>query len=231
MAATSTGSGHDVGRGIGDGMRTVVMISGGGTNLQAIINEVLAGQLPIELRAVVSDRPGVLGLDRAEKAGIPTKVVDYQRSGDRASAEAELDATLEALAPELIVLAGFMRILPTSIVAAYPGRMLNIHPSLLPKFRGLHTYRRAIDAGEEWHGSTVHFVIPELDAGPSIIQYRVAISADETETSLQARVQQGEYLIYPRAVEWLAAGRLQLRGEEVWLDGLPLEEPVIIDGE
>jgi len=212
-------------------MNTVVMISGGGTNLQAIINEVLAGELPIELRAVVSDRPGVLGLDRAEKAGVPTHVVDYRRSDDRADAERQLAATLAALAPELIVLAGFMRILPTPIVAAYPGRMLNIHPSLLPKFRGLHTYQRAIDAGEEWHGSTVHFVIPELDAGPPIIQYRVAIRPGETASSLQARVQQGEYLIYPRAVRWLASGRLRLSDDEVWLDGLPLEQPVVIDGD
>jgi len=217
--------------GIGAGMNTVVMISGGGTNLQAIINEALAGDLPIQLRAVVSDRPGVLGLDRAEKAGVPTHVVDYGRSNDRAAAERQLAATLAALGPELIVLAGFMRILPTPIVAAYPGRMLNIHPSLLPKFRGLNTYRRALDAGEEWHGSTVHFVIPELDAGPPIIQYRVAIRPDETESSLQARVQQGEYLIYPRAVGWLASGRLRLRDHEVWLDGLPLHEPVVIDGD
>lgn len=214
---------------IGHGMRTVVMISGGGTNLQAIINETLAGQVPIELCAVISDRPGVLGLERAERAGIPTRVVDYREFGERAAAERELATTLGDLAPEMIVLAGFMRILPTAIVEAHTGRMLNIHPSLLPKYRGLDTYRRAIAAGDRWHGTTVHFVIPELDAGPSIIQYRVAINADETETSLQARVQQGEYLIYPRAVGWLASGRLSLRGDEVWLDGLPLEEPVIVD--
>lgn len=215
--------------GIGTGMRTVVMISGGGTNLQAIINEVLAGGLPIELRAVVCDRPGVLGLERAEQAGVPTCVIDYVQIGERARAEAELAATLEGLSPELVVLAGFMRILPDTIVDTYRGRMLNIHPSLLPKFRGLNTHRRALDAGERWHGSTVHFVIPALDAGPSIIQYRVAIHADETEASLQERVQQGEYLIYPRAIGWLASGRLRLRDDEAWLDGLPLDEPVRVD--
>lgn len=215
--------------GIGLGARTVVMISGGGTNLQAIINETLAGELPINLFAVVSDRPGVLGLDRAEKAGIPTHVVDYRGIGEREAAERELSRTLDELDPELIVLAGFMRILPTPVVERHAGRMLNIHPSLLPKFRGLNTYRRALDAGEEWHGTTVHFVIPELDAGPPIIQYRVRIHPDETETSLQSRVQQGEYLIYPRAVGWFGAGRLRLRDGEVWLDGLPLAEPVVID--
>jgi phosphoribosylglycinamide formyltransferase-1 len=215
--------------GIGRGARTVVMISGGGTNLQAIINETLAGELPINLFAVVSDRPGVLGLDRAEKAGIPTHVVDYRAIGKREDAERELSRTLDELDPELIVLAGFMRILPTRVVERHAGRMLNIHPSLLPKFRGLNTYRRALDAGEEWHGTTVHFVIPELDAGPPIIQYRVRIHPDETETSLQSRVQQGEYLIYPRAVGWFGAGRLRLRDDEVWLDGLPLAEPVVID--
>jgi len=215
--------------GIGTGPRTVVMISGGGTNLQAIINEVEAGEAPINLCAVVCDRAGVLGLERAERAGIPTRVVDYADLGDRDRAERRLAECLRDINPELVVLAGFMRILPMAIVEAFTGRMLNIHPSLLPKFRGLNTYRRAVDAGERWHGSTVHFVIPELDAGPSIIQYRVAVRPDETVTSLQARVQQGEYLIYPRAVGWFGAGRLRLRDGEVWLDGLPLSEPVVID--
>ncbi|MGI9341888.1 MAG: phosphoribosylglycinamide formyltransferase [Gammaproteobacteria bacterium] len=215
--------------GIGTGPRTVVMISGGGTNLQAIINEVEAGEVPINLCAVVCDRAGVLGLERAERAGIPTHVVDYADIDDRDRAERRLAECLRDIDPELVVLAGFMRILPTAIVEAFTGRMLNIHPSLLPKFRGLNTYRRAVDAGERWHGTTVHFVIPELDAGPSIIQYRVAVHPDETVTSLQARVQQGEYLIYPRAVGWFGAGRLRLRDGEVWLDGLPLSEPVVID--
>ena len=217
------------GAGIGRGKRTVVMISGGGTNLQAIINEIQSSDLSVNLRAVVSDRPGVLGLERAVKAGIPTRIVDYRLLAKRDVAERELEAALEEFDPELIVLAGFMRILPDSIVERFDGRMLNIHPSLLPKFRGLDTYRRAIEAGETHHGSTVHFVIPELDAGPPIIQYRVRIQPDETETSLQARVQQGEYLIYPQAVGWFGAGRLRLENGEVWLDGLPLPEPVVID--
>ena len=215
--------------GIGSGMRTVVLISGGGTNLQAIINQARSGDLAVNLHAVISDHDGVLGLERAEREGIPTHVLDYGAYPDRAAAERALAALLTELDTELIVLAGFMRILPDEIVAAYTGRMLNIHPSLLPKYRGLHTYRRALENGDKWHGSTVHFVTPELDAGPSIIQYRVKIHTDETETSLQTRVQQGEYLVYPRAVGWIAEGRLHLRDDEVWLDGLPLAEPVVID--
>lgn len=208
-------------------MRTIVLVSGGGTNLQAIINEIRSGELKINLCAVISDRPGVLGLERADKAGIPTSVIDYSDHDERTDADTALAAQIATFSPELIVLAGFMRILPTELVQRYEGRMLNIHPSLLPKYRGLHTYRRAIEAGDSHHGSTVHFVTPELDAGPSIIQYRVPIHADETETSLAARVQQGEYLIYPRAIRWCADGRLRLDKGKVWLDGLPLDEPII----
>ena len=215
--------------GRGERLRTTVLISGGGTNLQAIINQVVSGELRIELQAVISDRPGVLGLDRAEKAAIPTRTVDYSKFTSRAEAEQALSTTLRKLEPDLLVLAGFMHILPAPLVTEYCGRMLNIHPSLLPKFRGLDTYRRAIQAKEAWHGSTVHFVTPELDAGPSIIQYRVRIKPDETELSLSARVQQGEYIIYPRAISWIADRRLQLKNDEVWLDGLPLSEPIIIE--
>lgn len=215
--------------GIGSGTRTVVLVSGGGTNLQAIINEIRSGELAINLCGVISDRAGILGLERADKTGIPTRVIDYTKFARRADADAALAAELAAIAPDLVVLAGFMRILTDELVQQYPGRMLNIHPSLLPKYRGLHTYRRALEAGDNQHGSTVHFVTPELDAGPSIIQYRVPIHAGETETSLAARVQQGEYLIYPRAIRWFADGRLRLDDGEVWLDGLPLTEPVILN--
>jgi phosphoribosylglycinamide formyltransferase 1 len=215
--------------GLGNGMRTVVLVSGGGTNLQAIINEIQSGELAINLCGVLSDRPGILGLERAEKALIPTHVVDYRGFAVRSDADASLTAVLAEIKPELVVLAGFMHILPDTIVQQYAGRMLNIHPSLLPKYRGLHTYRRAIEAGDSHHGSTVHFVIPELDAGPSIIQYRVPIHDDETETSLANRIQQGEYLIYPKVIRWFAEGRLRLTDGEVWLDGLPLTDPAIVN--
>jgi len=215
--------------GIGEGLRATVLISGGGTNLQAIINQVASGELHINLHTVVSDRPGILGLERAEKAGIPTRTVDYAKFDSRSAAEQALAEGLSDIEPDLLILAGFMRILPAPLVAEYRGRMLNIHPSLLPKFRGLDTYHRALKAKETWHGSTVHFVTPELDAGPSIIQYKVRIHPDETEQSLSTRVQQGEYIIYPRAIGWIADGRLRLKDDEVWLDGLPLVDPVFIE--
>ena len=217
------------GVGIGEGLRTAVLISGGGTNLQAIINQVGSGELRLNLQAVVSDRPGILGLERADKAGIPVRVVDYTKYTRRTDAEHALSAALHELEADLLVLAGFMRILPATLVTEFHGRMLNIHPSLLPKFRGLDTYRRAIQAKETWHGSTVHYVTPQLDAGPSIIQYKVRIQPDETELSLSTRVQQGEYIIYPRAIGWIAEGRLQLKNDEVWLDGLPLGEPIVLE--
>ncbi|MAF83484.1 MAG: phosphoribosylglycinamide formyltransferase [Chromatiales bacterium] len=210
-------------------IRTVILISGSGTNLQAIINEVRSGELEINLCAVISDRPGIQGLERAEQAGIPTRVVDYQKFEQRADADTALGRELESTAPDLVILAGFMRILPAEIVTRYRGHMLNIHPSLLPKYRGLHTYRRAIEAGDSHHGSTVHFVTAELDAGPAIVQYRVPINANETEASLAARVQQGEYLIYPRAICWFAEGRLRLYDGDVWLDNHRQTQPAILN--
>lgn len=211
------------------GPRTAVLVSGGGTNLQAIIDRQAAGDLPVSLVGVLSDRPGVRALERAAAAGIPALTVDYAAFAGRAAFDAELLATLERLAPEIVVLAGFMRILPAATVQRWAGRMLNVHPSLLPLYPGLHTYRRALAAGDAWHGSTVHFVTPELDAGPAIIRYRVRIRPGETEQSLARRVQQGEYLVYPRAIGWLATGRLALREGRAWLDGEPLAAPVTVD--
>lgn len=211
--------------------RGVVLVSGDGSNLQAIIDEARRGALGVTLAGVVSDRPGVRALDRARQAGIPATVVDYSAAGSRASFGAELAAALAALRPDIVVLAGFMRILPDALVAAYQGRMLNVHPSLLPKYPGLDTYRRALAAGDPSHGSTVHFVIPELDAGPTIIQYRVPIRAGDTVDSLKARIQRGEHEVYPRAIAWLAAGRVALRDGATWLDGMPLASPVLVDEE
>jgi phosphoribosylglycinamide formyltransferase-1 len=215
--------------GIGTGPRTAVLVSGGGTNLQAIIDRVAAGTLPVNLAEVLSDNPRARGLERAARAGIPTCTVDYAGHASRTLAEAALLAELERLAPDLVVLAGFMRILPDALVERFTGRMLNVHPSLLPKFRGLHTFRRVLAAGDAWHGSTVHFVVPALDAGPAIIQYWIPVGAADTEDSLKRRVQRGEYLIYPRAIEWFAAGRLILRDDAAWLDGQRLDAPVRVD--
>ena len=210
-------------------LRTAVLISGSGTNLQAIIDAMKAGRLPIDLCAVLSDQPQAQGLQRAGQAGIPAVTIDYRAFADRREAERALHERLAALEPELVVLAGFMRILPDELVEDFEGRMLNIHPSLLPKYRGLHTFRRVLEAGDRVHGSTVHFVVPELDAGPSIIQYRLPIRPGDTEDTLKQRVQRGEYLIYPRAIDWFARGRLKLEDGAAWLDGKRLESPVIVE--
>jgi phosphoribosylglycinamide formyltransferase-1 len=217
--------------GIGSGPRTVVLVSGSGTNLQAIIEQVTSGQLAIHLCAVVSDQPRAFGLERARRAGIPDFEVPYRGTEYRPEWHEALSATLRTLQPDVVALAGFMRILPARLVQRFEGRMLNVHPSLLPKYRGLHTYRRVLEAGDQWHGSTVHFVIPALDAGPAIIQYRVRVSAEDTEATLANRVRRGEYIIYPRAIGWLAARQLRLVAGDAWLDGSRLDAPLIVEEE
>jgi len=207
--------------------RTVVLVSGDGSNLQAILDHCRSGALDITVVGVISDRPGARALERATRAGIPALTVDYAMAGSPSAFASGLAATLADLKPDLLVLAGFMRILDTELVEKFRGRMLNVHPSLLPKFPGLHTYRRALDAGEREHGATVHFVIPELDAGPGILQYRVRIRSGDTETSLRERVRAGEHLIYPRAIAWVAAGRAVLKDGAVWLDGVQMAQPVV----
>ncbi len=211
--------------------RAVVLVSGDGSNLQAIIDANRHGALDLVIAGVLSDRPGARALERARLAGIPAEAIDYATAPDRATFAARLAARIDGLCPDIVILAGFMRILPDTLVAAYAGHMLNVHPSLLPKYPGLHTYRRALAAGEQEHGSTVHFVIPELDAGPGIIQFRVPVRPADTEDSLRERVQAGEHLIYPRAIAWLAAGRVMLRDGATWLDGERLAAPVVVDGE
>ena len=210
-------------------LRVAVLISGSGTNLQAIIDANVNGELGIEIVGVISDRPAAFGLQRATAAGIPAVPIDFKACADRADYDEQLEQALDRLAPDLVVLAGYMRILRTSTVNRYRGRMLNIHPSLLPAYPGLNTYARALEADEDWHGTTVHFVTPELDAGPAILQYRVRIRADETEAELRERVQRGEYMIYPEAIKWFAAARVAMRDGAVVLDGKPLAEPVVID--
>ena len=208
--------------------RTVVLVSGDGSNLQAILDQCRSGALDIIVVGVISDRSAARALERATRAGIPALTVDYSAAGSRSVFDTGLATTLADLQPDLLVLAGFMRILSTELVEKFRGRMLNVHPSLLPKFPGLHTYRRALEAGERDHGATVHFVIPELDAGPGILQYRVPIRRGDTEASLRERVRAGEHLIYPRAIAWVAAGRALLKDGAVWLDGVRLEQPVVV---
>ena len=207
----------------------VVLISGGGTNLQALIDAQRADDCPYAVAAVVSNRPDAFGLERAARAGIPTETVDHTRFPDRAPFEDALAAAVDRHAPGLVALAGFMRILTPAFVARYRGRLLNIHPSLLPRFRGLHTHRRALEAGERVHGATVHFVTEELDGGPRILQAQVPVHPDDTPEVLAARVLAREHRIYPLVVRWFAAGRLRLGAAGAELDGATLTEPLQLD--
>lgn len=204
--------------------RVVVLISGSGSNLQAIIDQTESGELPVKICAVISNKDSVQGLERAEKHGIPAIVLDHRLFPSRETFDQRLQEIIDTQAPDIVVLAGFMRILTPEFTRHYEGKMLNIHPSLLPKYTGLHTHRRAIEAGDSEHGVTVHFVTAELDGGPSIIQARVAIDSGETEDSLAKKVLQQEHQIYPLAVKWLAEGRLKMQKGKSWLDGEALTE-------
>lgn len=201
----------------------VVLISGGGSNLQALIDAQLAGTLPIEIRAVISNRANAFGLQRAERAGLTTRVLGHRDFATREAYDAALLALIDGFAPGLVVLAGFMRILTPVFVARFQGRLLNIHPSLLPKFPGLHTHQRAIDDGETEHGASVHFVTDELDGGPVVLQARVPVLPGDDAETLAARVLEQEHCIYPLAVRWFADGRLRLGADGCpLLDGEPL---------
>jgi phosphoribosylglycinamide formyltransferase-1 len=207
-------------------LRTVVLVSGGGTNLQAIIDSQKRGQLNIELALVLSDKPQAYGLVRAQQAGIDSACVLPAEHTDCESFDRAVLRQLDRYRPDLVLLAGFMRILTPAFVARYPGRLLNIHPSLLPKFAGLHTHRRALEAGERWHGSTVHYVTEVLDGGPRIIQGRVPVSPDDDVDRLAQRVLAVEHRIYPEAVRLIGEGRVRFADGAAWLDGNRLDEPL-----
>ena len=208
-----------------DALPVVVLISGNGSNLQALI-DAAAHAAPFRIHAVISNRPGVYGLQRASAAGIPTRVVDHKTFPDRASFDTELAAVIAEYAPRLVILAGFMRILTDAFVARFAGHMLNIHPSLLPAFQGLHTHRRALEEGVAQHGASVHFVTSELDGGPVIAQARVPVLAGDTEAELASRVLQREHELLPRVVTWFAQGKLALRDGQVWFEDSPLQAPM-----
>lgn len=210
-------------------LSVVILISGRGSNMRTIAELAAKGDLPIAVSAVISDKADAAGLATAASMGIPARTLSPKAFADRAAYDAALAALVAEYRPGLVVLAGFMRILTTNFIAPFAGRILNIHPSLLPKYPGLHTHRRALDARDESHGVSVHFVTEELDGGPAIIQACVEVRGDDTEASLSARVQRQEHSIYPQAIDWFARGRLQLRGERVWLDGKPLAKPVMVD--
>ncbi|RWR00813.1 phosphoribosylglycinamide formyltransferase [[Pantoea] beijingensis] len=198
--------------------KIVVLVSGNGSNLQAIIDACQQGRINGSLAAVFSNKAGVFGLQRASQAGIPAHALSPSQFSDRIAFDRQLMREIDAYAPDLIVLAGYMRILSPDFVAHYQGRMLNIHPSLLPKYPGLHTHRQAIENGDEEHGTSVHFVTDELDGGPVILQARVPIFADDSEAEVIARVQHQEHAIYPLVIDWFMTGRLAMRDRAAWLD-------------
>ncbi len=204
-------------------MQIVVLISGSGSNLQAIIDACENGTIDGSIAAVISNRPDVKGLARAEKHGLTTHTLDHKAFDSREKFDQALAQLIDSYSPDLVILAGFMRILTPAFTQHYLGRMLNIHPSLLPKYPGLHTHQRAIEAGDTEHGVTVHFVTAELDGGPTIIQARVPVHADDTEATLAARVLEQEHRIYPQAAAWFCQGRLQLRNNQAWLDNKLIE--------
>ena len=199
----------------------VVLISGSGSNLQALIDST-GPDNPARICAVISNRADAYGLTRAAKAGIPTRVLDHKQFADRESYDRVLMQSIDGFNAQLVVLAGFMRILSAGFVGHYQGRLVNIHPSLLPKLKGLHTHQRALEAGEVEHGCSVHFVTEELDGGPLVLQSIVAINNNDTAESLAQRVHTQEHLIYPLAVRWFAEGRLRLGTAGAELDGQPL---------
>ncbi|MDH1731363.1 phosphoribosylglycinamide formyltransferase [Pseudomonas chengduensis] len=200
----------------------VVLISGSGSNLQALIDSVAHDGNPTRIAAVICNRAGAYGLERAKQAGIATELLDHKQFDGREAFDAALIQAIDAHQPDLVVLAGFMRILTPGFVQHYAGRLLNIHPSLLPKHKGLHTHQRAIEAGDSEHGCSVHFVTEELDGGPLVVQAVLPVMADDTAESLAQRVHQQEHQIYPLAVRWFAEGRLRLGAQGAMLDGQPL---------
>ncbi len=202
----------------------VILISGRGTNLQAIIDEARADHLPIDIRAVISSNPDAAGLKPARAAELHTEVVNHRTHPTRAAFEQALAQAIDRHHPKLVALAGFMRILGREFIQHYHGRLINIHPSLLPKYPGLDTHTRALAAGETQHGASVHFVTPDVDTGPVILQAAVPVLPGDTSRTLAERVLGEEHRIYPLAIRWFAEGRLTLRDGRALLDGKPCPE-------
>ncbi|TLU68212.1 phosphoribosylglycinamide formyltransferase [Enterobacter sp. MF024] len=200
----------------------VVLISGNGSNLQAIIDACKQKKINGTLRAVFSNKADAYGLERARDAGIAVHALSASQFASREAFDCELVQEIDAYAPDVVVLAGYMRILSPAFVAHYAGRLLNIHPSLLPKYPGLNTHRQVLDNGDEEHGTSVHFVTDELDGGPVILQAKVPVFAGDSEEDVTARVQAQEHAIYPLVVSWFVDGRLEMRDGAAWLDGAPL---------
>lgn len=203
----------------------VVLISGNGSNLQAIIDACQQKKINGTISAVFSNKAEAFGLERAREAGIPAHTLTASQFASHEAFDRELMLEIDAYAPDLVVLAGYMRILSPPFVAHYRGRLINIHPSLLPKYPGLHTHRQALENGDEVHGTSVHFVTDELDGGPVILQATVPVFEGDNEDDVMARVQAQEHAIYPLVVSWFIAGRLAMHDNKAWFDGkrLPVQ--------
>lgn len=199
--------------------KIVVLVSGQGSNLQALIDACQQGRIAATIVAVFSNNAQAYGLQRAEEAGIAAQALDAKDFADREAFDAALAQAIDQYQPDLVVLAGYMRILSNAFVQRYAGRMLNIHPSLLPKYPGLHTHRQAIDNGDAEHGTSVHFVTEQLDGGPVILQAKVPIFPGDEEDEVIERVQTQEHTLYPLVVSWFIEGRLAMRDNAAWLDG------------
>src|SRR5262245_12117266 len=209
-------------------LRVVALVSGRGSNLRAIVDSARAGQISIDLRAVISDRSECAAIAWARSEGYPTHVARPVDFVDREAYDVAVTDLVARYEPELVVLAGFMRILGPAFVNRFIGRTLNIHPSLLPKHRGLSTHRRVLEAGDREHGASVHFVTLDLDGGPVVLQSRVPVLPGDDEAKLAARVLEQEHVIYPKCIGWFASERLRYRNGGAWLDGRLLDSPVIM---
>ncbi len=214
-------------------LKLAVLISGRGSNMLAIARACAPARIPAVVAAVIADVPEAGGLALARRAGLQTVLVDRHSLPGRQAFEGALAAAVRSSGSELVVLAGFMRILSAEFVAGFAGRMLNIHPSLLPLYPGLHTHERVLAAGERFHGASVHYVTAELDGGPVVLQSRIPVRSGESPAALSARVQSTEHIIYPRVIGWIAERRLEWHDGQPQLDGRPLTQPVVevFDGE
>jgi len=204
-------------------LRIVVLISGNGSNLQAIIDDIHDDEIEAEVVAVISDKKDAYGLQRAQQAGIDAITLENTDCPSREEYDAQLQKIIDQYQPNLVALAGFMRILSDEFVNHFQGKLINIHPSLLPKYQGLNTHQRVIDAGDKHHGASVHFVIPELDAGPLILQAEVPIHEGDTADELAQRVHKEEHIIYPLVIKWFAEGRVEMKNNRTFKDGKELK--------
>ena len=210
-------------------IKLAVLISGSGSNLQAIIDAIESGRLQAQICGVISNRPQAFGLQRAQQHGIKAIALDHTAFASREQFDIELQKNIDALDVDYIVLAGYMRILSARIIEHFYPRMLNIHPSLLPKYQGLHTHQRALDNGDKEHGVSIHVVTPELDAGPVIIQGKFTIDAEDDADSLQQKAHRLEHQMYPLVLQWLSEQRLKLNAGALLFDDAPLQQPLLFN--